>query len=83
MRRRSLMAGLTLMPLTAAAEGSLRVVASFSILGDLVRQIGGDRVAVETLVGPDGDAHVYEPRPRDLRTLLAAKLLVWDLLLRR
>jgi zinc/manganese transport system substrate-binding protein len=51
-------------------------VASFSILGDLVRQVGGNLVAVDALVGPDGDAHVYEPRPRDLRTLLAATLLV-------
>ena len=48
------------------------MVASFSILADLVRQVGGDAGSVETLVGPDGDAHVYEPRPKDLRTLLAA-----------
>jgi zinc/manganese transport system substrate-binding protein len=79
-RRRTLMAGLVLTPMPTwtaprAAE-PMRVVASFSILGDLVRQTGGDLVAVETFVGPDGDAHVYEPRPRDLRALLAAGLLV-------
>jgi zinc/manganese transport system substrate-binding protein len=76
MHRRCFMAGLMLAPLPVAAAGPLRVVASFSILGDLVRQVGGNLVAVDTLVGPDGDVHVYEPRPRDLRTLLAAGLLV-------
>jgi zinc/manganese transport system substrate-binding protein len=76
MHRRSLLAGLMVVPLTAKAAGPLPVVASFSILGDLVRQVGGDLVAVNALVGPDGDAHVYEPRPRDLRTLMAAALLV-------
>jgi zinc/manganese transport system substrate-binding protein len=70
------MAGLMLAPVKAVAAGPVRVVASFSILGDLVRQVGGGGVNVETLVGPDGDVHVYEPRPRDLRTLLAAGLLV-------
>jgi zinc/manganese transport system substrate-binding protein len=54
----------------------LGVVASFSVLGDMVRAVGGATVQVDTLVGPDGDVHVYEPRPKDLRTLLAAGLLV-------
>lgn len=74
--RRSLVAGLLVAPVVAVAADSMRVVASFSILGDLVRQVGGDLVTVETFVGPDGDAHVYEPRPRDLRSLMAAGLLV-------
>jgi zinc/manganese transport system substrate-binding protein len=52
------------------------VVATFSILADLVSQVSGGAVSVEALVGPDGDVHVYEPRPKDLRTLLAAALLV-------
>jgi zinc/manganese transport system substrate-binding protein len=60
----------------APAVGPLRVVASFSILGDMVRQIGGDDVKVDTLVGPDGDAHEYEPTPADARALSAAKMLV-------
>ena len=60
----------------AAAADQVRVLASFSILADLVRQVGGDAVAVEALVGPDADVHVYEPRPKDLRMLLAAGLLV-------
>src|SRR4051794_36320112 len=58
-----------------AAE-PLPVVASFSILADFVRQVGGDRVAVSALVGPNGDAHVYSPSPADARTLAAAKLVV-------
>ncbi|HBK08852.1 MAG TPA: ABC transporter substrate-binding protein [Acetobacteraceae bacterium] len=76
MLRRTFLAGLTSIPAAARAAAPVRVVASFSILADLVRQVGGDAVAVESLVGPDGDAHVYEPRPKDLRTLLAAGLLV-------
>lgn len=67
-------------PLARAADappaGPLRVVASFSILGDMVRQIGGGDVKVDTLVGPDGDAHEYEPTPGDARALNAARLLV-------
>lgn len=58
-----------------ATGAPLPVVASFSILGDLVQQVGGDRVAVKTLVGPDGDAHVYEPRPADAAALQAAAVI--------
>ncbi|ALN73018.1 metal ABC transporter substrate-binding protein [Aureimonas sp. AU20] len=54
----------------------LKVVASFSILGDMVKRIGGDDVAVTTLVGPNGDAHVFEPTPRDAKALGEAKVLV-------
>lgn len=52
------------------------VMASFSILGDLVQVVGGDRIAVITLVGADEDAHVFEPKPADARNLLRTKLLV-------
>ena len=76
MHRRTLLVAFTLTPFAARAAGRLRVVASFSILGDLTQQVGGDAVSVEVLVGPDGDVHVYEPRPRDLHTLMAAGLLV-------
>ena len=61
---------------SALAEPPLPVVASFSILGDLVRQVGGDLVAVTTLVGPDGDVHVFEPSPDDARALASARLVV-------
>jgi zinc/manganese transport system substrate-binding protein len=60
----------------APPPGPLHVVASFSILGDMVRQIGGPDVKVDTLVGPDGDAHEYEPTPADARALGAAQVLV-------
>jgi zinc/manganese transport system substrate-binding protein len=59
----------------AAEETRLRVVATFSILGDIVRNVGGDRVEVSTLVGPGGDAHVYAPSPADAKTLAAARLI--------
>ena len=53
--------------LPARAQDRLNVVASFSILGDFVRNVGGDRVSVTTLVGPDGDVHVYAPAPADAK----------------
>jgi zinc/manganese transport system substrate-binding protein len=59
----------------ARAADRLNVVASFSILGDLVRNVGGDRVAVTTLVGPDGDAHVYVPTPADAKKMADARLV--------
>jgi zinc/manganese transport system substrate-binding protein len=59
----------------ANAADKVKAVASFSILGDMVRQVGGDRVEVITLVGPDGDAHVYEPTPADAKSLAAAQIL--------
>ncbi|GLR11588.1 metal ABC transporter substrate-binding protein [Chitinimonas prasina] len=72
---RCLYAMLAALSLHANAD-KLPVVASFSILGDIVQQVGGDKVSVTTLVGPDGDAHVYQPSPQDGKTLVAAKLLV-------
>lgn len=77
--RRFLLASATALALLgsqAHAADKLPVVASFSILGDLVRVVGGDRVAVTTLVGPDEDAHVFAPKPADAKALLAAKLVV-------
>ncbi|PSO19117.1 ABC transporter substrate-binding protein [Bradyrhizobium sp. MOS003] len=61
-------------PLRAAER--LNVVASFSILGDFVRTIGGDRVNVTTLVSPDSDVHVYTPAPSDAKRIADAKLVV-------
>jgi zinc/manganese transport system substrate-binding protein len=57
------------------AADRLNVVASFSILGDFVRNVGGDRVNVTTLVGPDSDAHVYVPTPSDAKKVADAKLV--------
>ena len=60
----------------AAAQDKIKVVATFSILGDLVQNVGGDRIEVATLVGPNGDAHVYSPTPADARKLSGAKVIV-------
>jgi len=60
----------------ANAQDRVNVVASFSILGDLVRNVGGDRVDVTTLVGPNGNVHVYTPAPSDARKIAQARLLV-------
>ncbi|MFO1422734.1 MAG: metal ABC transporter substrate-binding protein [Candidatus Competibacteraceae bacterium] len=54
----------------------LRVVATFSILADLVKNVGGEDVAVTTLVSADGDAHVYEPTPADAKAVGNAQLVV-------
>jgi len=59
----------------ARAQDRLNVVASFSILGDFVRNVGGDRVNVTTLVGTDSDAHVYSPAPADAKRIADAKLV--------
>lgn len=60
----------------ALAQGQLPVVATFSILGDMVGRIGGDRIALTTLVGPEADAHSHEPGPSDLQTVARARVLV-------
>ncbi|MEH6719437.1 MAG: metal ABC transporter substrate-binding protein [Aurantimonas endophytica] len=72
----SLGASLSALASQAGAQEPVKVVASFSILGDMVKKIGGDHVELTTLVGPDGDAHVYEPTPSDARAVGAADVLV-------
>lgn len=57
----------------ASAE-TLKVVASFTVLADVVKQVGGDHVKVTSLVGPNGDPHEFEPSPADARNLNAAKV---------
>lgn len=58
------------------ADERLKVVASFTILADFVRNVGGDRVDVVALIGSNADAHVYTPSPADAKTIAAAKLVV-------
>jgi zinc/manganese transport system substrate-binding protein len=58
-----------------SAQDRLNVVASFSILADFVRNVGGEGVNVAMLVGPEGDAHVYRPTPADAKKVAEAKLL--------
>ncbi|HYI06865.1 MAG TPA: zinc ABC transporter substrate-binding protein, partial [Reyranella sp.] len=60
----------------AAAQDKLKTIATFSILGDLVKAVGGERVEVTMLVGPNADAHVYSPSPADAKKLAAARLVV-------
>lgn len=67
--------GASALPAMAQSPEKLKVVATFSILGDLVRNVGGDRVEITTLVGPNGDAHVYSPTPADGRRLTEAKIV--------
>ncbi|MDB5551899.1 MAG: metal transporter substrate-binding protein [Rhizobium sp.] len=82
--RRSLLAGLSAVIATAiafvphesiAAE-PIKVVASFSILADMVKVVGGAHVQVKELVGPDGDAHVFQPTPADAKAVSEARLVV-------
>jgi zinc/manganese transport system substrate-binding protein len=60
----------------AETAKKLEVVASFSILADFVEEIGGNRVSVTSLVGPDSDAHVYEPTPKDVQKVALANVIV-------
>jgi zinc/manganese transport system substrate-binding protein len=76
-RRMLLMAGVgaTLATWPARAQQRVRVVATFSILGDFVKNVGGDKIEVATLVQPNGDTHVYSPTPDDARLVAAAKIV--------
>lgn len=69
-------AALLLWQMPVAAQDKLKVVATFSILADFARNVGGDRVDVQALVGANGDAHVYQPSPGDAKTLAAAQVVV-------
>lgn len=75
-RRILIAAAVTALSWSAHAQEKMPVVATFSILGDIVQNVGGDRVAVKALVGPNGDAHVYSPSPADAKTLADAKVVV-------
>jgi zinc/manganese transport system substrate-binding protein len=85
LRRRWLFGGLflllalALVGLPAAsgvAQNRIRVVATFSIIGDLAQNVGGDRIQLTTLVGPDGDTERYEPTPADARALAQADIIL-------
>ncbi|MDA9432460.1 metal ABC transporter substrate-binding protein [Bradyrhizobium sp. CCBAU 51627] len=74
--RRILLCMLLLIASPLHAAERLNVVASFSILGDFVRNVGGDRLNLTTLVGADGDVHVYTPAPGDAKRIAEAKLVI-------
>lgn len=59
----------------AVAADKIPVVATFSILGDFVTKVGGDRIALRTIVGPEGDAHVYQPTPKDAADIAKARIV--------
>ncbi|WP_439815472.1 metal ABC transporter solute-binding protein, Zn/Mn family [Zavarzinia sp. CC-PAN008] len=69
-------AGLLSSPTALADAQPLRVVASFSVLADMARQVGGEQVEVRSLVGPDGDPHVYQPTPADVQALAGADVVI-------
>ena len=68
--------GLSLIATNGLAADRPKVVASFSVLGDMVREVAGDRADVTTLVGPNGDVHVFEPSPADAKTIAKANLVI-------
>lgn len=81
-RRSALAASLALLslPLTARAQtptaAPLKVIATFSVLGDLIQAVGGDAIQLTTLIGPGVDAHTYDPSPADLALLEQADVIV-------
>lgn len=76
--RRGMLAGIagTTVAGVARAAEPMPVVASFSILADLTREAGGPFVRVSALVGPDQNAHAYQPRPSDARAMAEARVMV-------
>jgi zinc/manganese transport system substrate-binding protein len=68
----------TIVAVPAHARDKINVAASFTILADFARNVGGDRVDVVSLVGPNGDAHSYVPSPADAKKLADAKLIILD-----
>lgn len=69
-------ASLWLLPLPAVSAQELKVVATFSIIGDFAQQVGGDRIELKTLVGPNADVHVYQPRPSDANAIAEADVVL-------
>lgn len=66
-----------LLPLSfATAQDKLQVVTSFSILADMTQQVGGEHIQLSNMVGPDADAHTYEPSPDDAKALLKARVII-------
>ena len=64
------------LPSPSFAAEKLKAVASFSILADLVKQVGGDHLDVTAIVGPNGDAHVFQPSPQDAKAVADANIVV-------
>lgn len=75
------LASVSLAPSASAEDGKLGVVATFSIIGDFARTVGGDRIELRTLVGANSDAHVYAPKPADAMALARANVILTNGLL--
>lgn len=73
---RALLLALGLIAVCLPASAEIKAVATFSILGNLLAEVAGDKAAVSAVVGPDMDAHAYQPRPGDARALAEAQVLV-------
>ncbi|MBM3589237.1 MAG: metal ABC transporter substrate-binding protein [Alphaproteobacteria bacterium] len=76
LRRTVLSAPLILLARRAPAQQPPSVIASFSILADMTRQVGGDRITLRAIVGPDQDAHGFQPKPSDAAALTNAALVI-------
>lgn len=74
--RAALLTAAVALPTSAFAQEKISVVATFSILGDMAARVGGDRVTVKSLVGPGGDAHVYQPTPADAAEIAKARIVL-------
>ncbi len=73
-------AALFIAPTTSVANSvcsdpKIKVVASFSILADIVKNVGGEKITIQSIVGPNGDAHVFEPRPDDIKLINDADIV--------
>jgi zinc/manganese transport system substrate-binding protein len=76
LRRALLCSPALLLARPVTAQDRLSVVASFSILADMTKQIGGDRIALRSIAGPDQDAHGFQPKPSDAAGLANAALVI-------
>ncbi|EJF90563.1 metal ABC transporter substrate-binding protein [Bartonella tamiae] len=68
--------GISLVTIVSSFSAEIKVVTSFSILADLAKNVGGERVEIISLVGPDGDAHSYEPKPTDAQNIKNADVIL-------
>ncbi|MBB4076459.1 zinc/manganese transport system substrate-binding protein [Bartonella fuyuanensis] len=66
---------LALFPFSASAHNKIKVVVSFSILADLVKNVGDDHISMTTFVGPNANTHTYEPTPHDVQALKNAQII--------
>ena len=72
---RAFIAAILIANTSASAQDKLPVIATFTILADLVKNVGGDRIEAATLVGANSDSHVYAPTPADAKKVAAAKVV--------